>query len=875
MHQLLQEYEVKKGEQFNFTYMAMPYGSFMVPEDKRDEFYKAYTDTVNAGIVPPLTEKQGLAGPVVVDLDFKFTSDVKHRCYTPDLVESVVSKHFDILGEYVQLDEHNNMCYIFERASPYLEEKPGRADVVKDGLHLMFPAIKCFDRLKWMARDHVIQECRPLFEKLGTTNTVDDIVDKAVISTNNWFVYLSSKPNCQPYKLTRVLDNALKDVAFTQGRKLVPFLSVAGDFENVAYTKELPPSEPSDSVLAQRNQPTRTGPQLDHQQLEDQQHDQVCFTLLQQAVMGLQDTRAEGYENCFKVICGINNISHSNNYEEEGQNLIHEFSQKSVADYDANDVNKKLSQLLPKPKGPGVGFGTIKDLLKEDNLELYQQLFTTRDQLDIAISNGGQHLDIAEVFSSLFPGQFVWATTTKDTMFYRFTSTVWERQEDDAIVFKLLSQEVWQAFVDKVASFEAQIEGEQDLAIKEQQEKKAATTSKIAHNLRSMPYIRQVYAAITKQLYNASFMEQLDTNLDLLAFKDGVYDLSAGNFRKGKPDDMLSVCVPYNFPTHDPQRRQGLLTFLSQIKPEDDERQYLVDQLSQCLSGRIKKQLVHILAGPLAGNGKSTLFSLISLAFGDYFCTMDITYLTQKSAQANNANPILIDVKRARIVGLSEPEEGARFNGAILKALSGGDEQKGRALFSNKLIRYHPQFRLFILCNDTPNIDGKDRGLARRIRKINFASQFTDIKEPDLQNHIYPINVDMSDMLQVWAPELMVLLLEHFSPDYVYSCPSSIQQGSEEYMQENDPVRRFVQDNLQKDAESVVTLPDLRELPWNTEEYGRKPERLCDFKKDLIRVLGTDCLTDKRWKGKKYKSAFVGFKVIQKQILTPDCDGEI
>ncbi|KAL3149481.1 hypothetical protein ABBQ32_002265 [Trebouxia sp. C0010 RCD-2024] len=243
MHQLLQEYEVKKGEQFNFTYMASPYGSFMVPEDKRDAFYKAYTDTLSAGIVPPLTEKQGLAGPVVVDLDFKFSNDVKHRCYTPDLVENVVSKYFDILGEYVQLDEHNNRCYIFERADPYLEEKPGKAAIVKDGLHLMFPFIKCFDRLKWMARDHVIQECRTLIEQLGTTNTVDDIVDKAVISTNNWFVYLSSKPNRQPYKLTRVLDNALKDVAFKESRKLLPLLSVAGDVENVSYIKELPPPE--------------------------------------------------------------------------------------------------------------------------------------------------------------------------------------------------------------------------------------------------------------------------------------------------------------------------------------------------------------------------------------------------------------------------------------------------------------------------------------------------------------------------------------------------------------------------------------------------------------------------------------------------------
>ncbi len=297
----------------------------------------------------------------MVDLDFKCSNDVKHRCYTPDLVENVVKKYFDILGEYIQLDEHNNMCYIFERKDPYLEEKPGKAAIVKDGLHLLFPFIKCFDRLKWMARDHVIQECRTLFEQLGTTNTVDDIVDKAVISTNNWFVYLSSKPNRQPYKLTRVLDNSLKDVAFKKSRKLVPFLSIAGDIKKVSFIKELPPPEPS--ALAQRKQPARTRPQLDHQQLEDQQHEQVCLTLLQQAVMGLQNIRAEGYENWFKVVCSINNISKSNSYEEEGHILIHHFSQKSAADYDANDVHKKLSKLLPKPQGQGPGFGTIKHLL--------------------------------------------------------------------------------------------------------------------------------------------------------------------------------------------------------------------------------------------------------------------------------------------------------------------------------------------------------------------------------------------------------------------------------------------------------------------------------------------------------------------------------
>jgi len=162
-----------------------------------------------------------------------------------------------------------------------------------------------------------------------------------------------------------VLDNALKDVAFKESRKLVLSLSVAGDVENVSHMKELPPLEPS--ALAQHKQLARTRPQLDHQQLEDQQHDQVCFTLLQQAVMGLQNTRAKGYE----IVCSINNISKSNRYEEEDRMLIHQFSQKSAADYDANDVNKKLSQLLLEPKGQGLGFGSIKHFLKEDNSEMY------------------------------------------------------------------------------------------------------------------------------------------------------------------------------------------------------------------------------------------------------------------------------------------------------------------------------------------------------------------------------------------------------------------------------------------------------------------------------------------------------------------------
>jgi len=69
-----------------------------------------------------------------------------------------------------------------------------------------------------------------------------------------------------------------------------------------------------------------------------------------------------------------------------------------------------------------------------------------------------------------------------------------------------------------------------------------------------------------------------------------------------------------------------------QIKPQ---REYWLVQLSKCLSGRICNQILQILARPVASSGKSTLFNLISQAFGtDYYYIMPATYLTQKCAQA-------------------------------------------------------------------------------------------------------------------------------------------------------------------------------------------------------------------------------------------------
>ena len=58
--------------------MAKPYGP-IIHEDTHNAFYEAYTKTIQAGPVPPLTETEDWLGPFVVDPDFRFLGDVEDR----------------------------------------------------------------------------------------------------------------------------------------------------------------------------------------------------------------------------------------------------------------------------------------------------------------------------------------------------------------------------------------------------------------------------------------------------------------------------------------------------------------------------------------------------------------------------------------------------------------------------------------------------------------------------------------------------------------------------------------------------------------------------------------------------------------------------
>jgi putative DNA primase/helicase len=59
-----------------------------------------------------------------------------------------------------------------------------------------------------------------------------------------------------------------------------------------------------------------------------------------------------------------------------------------------------------------------------------------------------------------------------------------------------------------------------------------------------------------------------------------------------------------------------------------------------------------------------------------------------------------------------------------MKDLTGGELIVYRMLFSYQFDEYIPQFKVHIMTNDSPKIDGTDEGVKRRSRVLPYISKF-------------------------------------------------------------------------------------------------------------------------------------------------------
>jgi hypothetical protein len=88
--------------------------------------------------------------------------------------------------------------------------------------------------------------------------------------------------------------------------------------------------------------------------------------------------------------------------------------------------------------------------------------------------------------------------------------------------------------------------------------------------------------------YSERFENYCDTNRELIGFNNGVYDLYTGTFRKGNPDDYITLTTGYNYIFYAGNEPifNDVDKFMKNIQRNDMIRNYAMILLAGCLKGR-------------------------------------------------------------------------------------------------------------------------------------------------------------------------------------------------------------------------------------------------------------------------------------------------
>jgi P4 family phage/plasmid primase-like protien len=310
------------------------------------------------------------------------------------------------------------------------------------------------------------------------------------------------------------------------------------------------------------------------------------------------------------------------------------------------------------------------------------------------------------------------------------------------------------------------------------------------------------------KIYNndESFIYNLNSKKHLVPFSNGVFDLLENKFRKTKKDDYVNLTVNYD---HSATENPEVITFLEQVLPNSGVRDYVLKKMSECLNGDIPNTYFLMFIGDTGANGKSQLLNLMKLAMGDFGEKVEVTLLTRKRNNANEANTEKIKLMHKRFAFLSEPEDGEKINIGLLKELTGSEEIVARGLYQEAM-SFVMEAKLFLACNELPEIKGEDTALWRRIRVIDFPSRFVD--DPK-ESGEYKIDRTLPSRMRedvTWRQTFMKILLDYYYKDVKE--PIEVQVKTNEYRQENNDLYNWLEENVECKEDTLLQVKDVVQL---------------------------------------------------------------
>lgn len=781
-----------------------------------------------------LVEVQHDVGPLVIDLDFRFNSDVRYNNNTIiDVVENVIA----IVNNYYEVDDDSLKIYVFEKPSNTKMPKDSNDNICyKDGLHLQLPFIPMHHTI----RQAIIEDLRNViksndtFGLLDLACSVEDIFDLSVARRNAWMVYGSCKPLCSAYKLTCIYNRELElefscNVSkstnkYNNDAKMMALLSVSkfADVEPLKSKIKIEPKKSKDKNKS-KNAETMQHSSIATKRSCDKIGNKNEIALAEKLIDALNDSRFDNYQEWCAIGWCLFNIG--------GMGMLDTYKKhsKKSSKYEDGCCEKIFDRAV---SDGGYTIASLKWWAKQDNLEKYNKIMLehVNDFLKIAISMTDS--DIAKYIYEKYK-HIVKRTPQRD--WYVFKNGVWKCNPNGHIIRTMVLEDVpidilnLRQIYDEMAK--QKTGDEQDLLLK-----KSESLSKLIKRIKTRTSKNNIIEEAGDLFTDDDFLNSLDTKLHLLGFNNGVYDLNLGIFRETVPDDLLTKTVGYNYikmnENHDDYKK--LEKYFQQVFVDKEQRDFALKFMSSFLDGNIRDQKYVLWTGANGANGKSTTVTLIRETLGDYYMPVPITLFTRKQGGASNASPELMALKGIRAGCMQEPDHGDRMHVGRMKEITGGDQIIGRALFK-EMEKFKLQIKLFMTCNDLPSIDAMDGGTWRRLVVICFGSEFVEPKDIKYK-HQFPKDPDLEYTIGKLKFAFVNMLFKYYK---IYrkdglQIPESVSKHTNEYKRKNDTYEEFLEANVVQTANpsDVAQIDIVYELFKNWYKSS-VPDKACPKKNDL------------------------------------------
>ena len=872
----LQNFLDNRRAQGMITHTSMKGGKYFIPNEDMEEFYKLYVDVISDSKPLYLTEKPREIGPLRVDLDFIYDVMTKKHLHTQEQVVNFVRAYMAGMKEYLNLPAQADV-YVMEKNRPTFDEKKNRW---KSGIHIVVPNVCTKKYVEQSVRRNLLKRMEEFFPNLPVKDEWSKIYDEQVLNrSQQWTLYMSQKADndSMPYKIAYILryegddikvlnDNlefnidlmktlSLRDEKpetelSESGKALYGDISTSGK-EDVRISGGKPrvgrPMTRGEKPNSRGSSPNgRIFVQLDPEKRE----------YLKDHIMNLNPERADSYDKWVQVALCLHNI------HPDLLDIFLDFSSQDQKKYNESDCIQKWNSLTFRNDGDRMGEGTLRYWSREDDREGYDEIESRNIERLVVAARACTEHDVASVIFAKFRDAYK-CSDFRNNIWYRWTGHIWRETDSGVDLLMKLSKQVAKVFFDKEATIMTEMsqrgltectgegEGKKDCGVceycklnKEKNDYRHVFTQlkKTAFKSNAMKECRELF-------FDEEFTKKVDANKDLIAFNNGVLDMTTEDFkfRDGKPEDYISFSTGIDYDPNRPYYEYPawpeVEMFINKVLPDREVREYFMKHLATNLTGGNLAQKFHIMTGS-GSNGKSMIMNLLAKALGDYSCTVPISLITQKRKSSGSAAPEVARLKGRRFVTMQEPDESIALNTGLMKELTSGEKVFARDLFKSGS-EFEIQAKFHLACNDKPKINTTDGGTWRRLVVINFTSKF--VPNPVAINE-FPLDESIQFKVNSneWATPFlnyMVHILKEGKGIRKLVAPAKVLEYTSDYRNDNDGIAKFMSERISEFEAGAEVIPvDKQTLKrvfkqWK-DENDQRSLNVLDLEKRMEQLFG-------------------------------------